>query len=328
MLLHNEPMNAEAILEYGRQVIAQEARALGQLALDAAFVEAVRCVVDCRGRVVVTGIGKAGLIGAKISATMASTGTPSIELHPVEALHGDLGRVDEHDVVLALSNSGETEELLRLLPAVRQTGAALIALTGDGSSTLARHSDVVLDIGKIDEACPLGMAPSTSTTAMLALGDALSLTVAHLKDFKPEDFAKFHPGGKLGLLLMKVSEVMRTGEAVPVLPPETTVRDLLMAVTRARSGSGIIVDTVGRLEGIFSDGDLRRCLSVDGPDDLDRPVGDLMTRDPTRIRGDELVTAAMHLMSSRRHNQLPVVDADGHVIGLIDAQDVLALGLS
>lgn len=324
-LAYNGPMDDTQILAYGRQVIEMEAKALGSLELGRAFTSAVRAVAACKGRVVVSGIGKAGLIGGKISATLASTGTPSIELHPTEAFHGDLGRLDPTDIFLALSNSGETEELLRLLPAVRRVGCPVVAITAHAESTLAKHADHVLEMGRIPEACPLGMAPSTSTTAMLALGDALALAVSHMKNFTLEDFARFHPGGSLGLRLTKVGELMRSGEKLAVLPPSAKVREALLEITRARSGVCLVVEGK-KLAGLFSDGDLRRTLTGQQAS-LDASLAGVMTRNPTTMRVDELAASAAHLMKTRRINQLPVVGAGGELCGLLDVQDLLDVGL-
>jgi len=309
-------------LVFARQVLSTEVAAICGLSkrLDDSFGEAVELLLACRGRVVVTGIGKAGIIGQKISATLASTGTPSHSLHPVEAVHGDLGRIVRDDVVLALSNSGETE-VTALLPAVKRIGARIIAVTGNASSTLARHADVVLDIGPIEEACPLGLAPSASTTAMLALGDALALTVARRRHLKEEDYALFHPGGELGRRLMKVEEVMRSPDDYACVTPDVTVRAAL-ARSPKRAGAVCVLDDAGRLVGIFTDGDLRRRL-VEGAELLDAAIAGVMTRSPKRIRLGRLAQEAAKIMEDAQIDELPVVDESDVLRGVIDIQDLL-----
>ncbi len=315
-------------LSYARQVVEHEARALASLAkrLDARFVRAMELVEGCRGRVVVSGMGKAGLIGTKISATLASTGTPSYFLHPAEALHGDLGRLVAEDVMLVLSNSGETDEVVRLIPHLKRIGTPLIAVTGRAASTLARHADVVLDIGDLDEACPLGLAPSTSTTAMLALGDALALGVQRARNLTPEEYARFHPGGSLGRKLLKVEEIMRSGAKNAVLPADRTVKEALFAITEARAGAVCLTDEHGRLAGIFTDGDLRRHVAADA-DVGSLVLRDVMTRNPRTIEADRLATEAARLMREYKIDELPVIDSEGRPIGLVDIQDLLAVGL-
>jgi len=309
-------------LAFARRVLYSEVEAIASISerLGDSFSDAVELILACRGRVVVTGIGKAGIIGQKISATLASTGTPSHSLHPVEALHGDLGRIVRDDVVVALSNSGETE-VVALLPSVKRIGARIIAVTGNANSTLARHADVVLDIGHIQEACPLGLAPSASTTAMLALGDALALTVARRRHFREEDYALFHPGGELGRRLMKVEEIMRSPGDYACVTPDVTVRSAL-ASSPKRAGAICIVDASGRLTGIFTDGDLRRSL-VRGADVLDARLGDVMTRDPKRISIGRLAQEAAKIMEDSQIDELPVVDSAGVLRGVIDVQDLL-----
>ncbi len=319
-------------IEYGREVIRHEANAVAALEerIDASFATAVQMVLDCRGRVVVSGMGKPAIIAQKISATFASTGTPSHWLHAAEAIHGDLGRVLPEDVVIVISNSGETREVTDLLDPLKKIGASSIAITGRPDSTLGRHADVVLDIGKIDEACPLGLAPSASTTAMLAIGDALAMTVLNRRDFGPEEYAVFHPGGSLGRKLMKVSEVMRTGDRHPTVPLTASVHDALLAIIDARAGAVTVVDGEGRLAGIFTDGDLRRLVAkpADGaaPDLHAVQVGAIMTRAPTTITADRLASEAMRLLREKKIDELPVVDADGRAAGMIDVQDLLDTG--
>ncbi len=310
-----------------REVILQEARTLQTLAErleEEPFSRAVDLIVQCRGRVVVSGMGKAGLIARKISATLSSTGTPSLYLHPAEAVHGDLGRVLEEDVVLILSNSGETEEVVRLLDPVKRIGASIVALTGNKDSTLARWADIVLDLGTIDEAGG-GFAPTASTTAMLALGDALALAVQKERNFAPEDLIKFHPGGYLGRSLLKVKEIMRSGEKTPLVHEEDPVKDvvLVMTTTPGRPGAAIVVDGMGRLTGIFTDGDLRRRLLEGPPGFLERPIKEVMTRDPKRIDGEKLVSEAHQVLRNYRIDQIPVVDDRDRPVGILDVQDIL-----
>jgi arabinose-5-phosphate isomerase len=320
-------MKTEEILAYGQKVINVEAQVLASLSFDDKFVQAVKLIAASTGRVVVSGVGKPGLIGEKISATMASTGTPSITLHPTEAVHGDLGRIASEDVLLALSNSGETEELLRVLPVVKEIGAKIIAVTASDENRLASFSDIVLSYGRLEEACPLGMAPSSTTTAMLAMGDALALTVSRFKNFSHEDFARFHPGGKLGLKLLKVKEVMRNDGRVPQLEADTPLSEVLVKITECRSGAAISVDKNGLLLGFFTDGDLRRCFEAGAENHMNSTLGQVMTKNPISINAGELVTAAIPLMKSKRINQLPVVDDGGKVLGLLDVQDFLDMGL-
>jgi arabinose-5-phosphate isomerase len=289
-----------------------------------------RCGDGRPGRLVVTGVGKAGLIGRKVAATFASTGTPSLFLHPAEARHGDLGMVQAADVVLAFSNSGSSEEIVALLPSLSHIGAPVIALVGESDSPLGRHAAVTLSIGRVVEACPLGLAPSTSTTAMLALGDALALAVLELRRFTPEQYARFHPGGALGRKLMTCAEAMRSGARLPVAAPGTVVVDALRAITQARAGSVVLVDGAGRLRGIFTDGDLRRQLaSARDPAEIMRsPVERLATIPCRSVRAGELVQAALRLCAEKKINELPVVDDQGLLVGLLDVQDLVDRGFS
>jgi arabinose-5-phosphate isomerase len=326
----SEPMN----LDFAREVLRSEGQATLSLSeqLDGAFGEAARLILDCPGKVVLTGVGKAGIIGRKISATLASTGTQSIFLHPVEALHGDLGRLQREDVVVALSNSGSSEEIVRLLDHIKRRGARLIALTGCGDSPLGRHADVTVCFGKVNEACPLGLAPTVSTTCMLALGDALALTVMNSRNFRPEEYAAFHPGGALGRRFLKVEEVMsfRDGEAgtLPVVTDSLTLGEALAAAERVprRTGAMLLVDAQGRLSGILTDADLRRKLvGVGGTDLLARPVRDVMTHSPKSIHLHALASEAEAILNEYRIDELPVVDDTGRPVGVIDVQDILGL---
>ncbi len=320
--------NHRRALRRARDVLRIEAEAIQRLIprVGWAFEEALRMLLACKGRVVVTGMGKAGLIGQKLSATLASTGTPSLWVHPAEAIHGDVGRVTREDCVIALSNSGQTEELTQLLPVIKQIGARLIALTGNSRSILAQHSDVALDVSVKREACALNLAPTASTTAMLAMGDALAVVVAELKGFKERDFALFHPGGQLGKrLLLRVRDLMRTGKTNPVVRDTALVKDVLVAITRARAGSATVIDGHGQLTGIFTDGDLRRHL--DRTPNLTRlQVGGVMTRKPKTIHADRLAVEALRLLREHRIDELVVVDGNRKPVGLLDVQDLLKAG--
>ena len=280
------------------------------------------------GRLVATGVGKAGLIARKIAATFASTGTPSFFLHPAEARHGDLGMLQGSDVVLAFSNSGSSEELVALLPSFTHIGAPLIAVVGVVDSPLARHATIPLSIGRVLEACPLGLSPSASTTAMLALGDALALTVQRLRRFTPEQYARFHPGGALGRKLMTAGEAMRSGERVAAVSGATSVVDCMRAITRARAGSAVLIDATQHLCGIFTDGDLRRVLtrSDDPAAVLAAPVERHATIPCRSVRAGELLQAALRLCAEKKINELPVVDDDGRLVGLLDVQDLVDRG--
>lgn len=315
----------------GREVLRQERRAIDGLLerIGTPFSDAVGRVLDCKGMVVVTGMGKAGLVGAKISATLASTGTPSLSLHPGEALHGDLGRIRQADLVLALSNSGETAEIKALLGPTRRIGAGLIAITESAESTLGRLSDLVLELGPVDEACPLGLAPTASTSAMLALGDALAMVVAEERGLKREEYALYHPAGSLGRRLMQVDEVMRTGDELPLVPEGSTLSEVLEITshTPGRPGAALIVDADGRLAGIFTDGDLRRLLENAKGRPRDERVDDHMGRTPKTCEPGQLVEQAMRLLREHRVDQLAVIDAERRPVGLLDVQDVLDLKL-
>ena len=316
------------IITRAKEVLRIEAEAIRRLIprVGRSFETAVQLLVGCRGRVVVTGMGKAGLIGQKLSATLASTGTPSHWVHPAEAIHGDLGRVAKDDVVIALSNSGETEELTRLLHVIKRLGARLIALTGNPRSALARHSDITLDVRVQQEACSLNLAPTSSTTAMLAMGDALAVVVAERKGFKERDFAFLHPGGQLGRrLLLRVSDLMRTRAANPIVRQHARVKEVLFAITKARAGCACIIDGRGRLAGVFTDGDLRR--HIDSTRDLtERRVGELMTRHPKTIAPDRLAAEALSLLQEYKIDELVVVDERHRPVGLLDVQDLLKAG--
>jgi arabinose-5-phosphate isomerase len=316
------------IRDKGREILKIEAEAVLSLAerLGPEFDAAVESIVACKGHLVVTGMGKAGLVGQKISATFASTGTPSIFLHPAEAYHGDLGRVLAADVVLAISNSGETEEVGRLLPSIKQIGAKIVAITAAKSSTLGRNADIVIELGRIEEACPLKLAPSATTTAILALGDALALCVLEERGFDKEQFSFYHPGGDLGRKLLKVSDVMRTAERNPIVREETPLTEAIATITRARAGAVTVVDGSGKLSGIFTDGDLRRAMSRD-PKLIISRIGDVMTRKPKTITPDRLASEALKILHEKKIDELPVVNEKGEPVGMLDVQDLLDVGV-
>ena len=320
----------DEILRRGRAVLQAEALAIGEAesSLDDAFVSAVEAILGCAGRVCVTGMGKAGLIGAKIQATFASTGTLSYNLHPVDALHGDLGMIHGDDVVVALSKSGSSE-LVELLPRLRALGCKVILLTASPDSPASRLADHVLDIGRAAEACPLGLAPSSSTTAMLALGDAIALTVMEQKSVRREQYAGYHPGGALGRLLMTVGEVMRTGANCPTITENATLAECHRAILQAprRAGAACIVDTSGGLAGIITHGDFFRLFTSRQPI-AERPVSDVMTRAPKRIVQTARVSDALAIMQKFAIDELPVVNEAGVLTGLIDIQDLLARGFT
>ena len=322
------PARKNTSQQIAREVLRAEAAAIMGLVprLNADFDRAVDLIAACRGRIVVTGMGKPGLIGAKISATLASLGVPSLFLHPAEAVHGDLGRVTQEDVIIAISNSGQTEEITRLLPLIKKIGSALIAMTGNPKSELARHSDLILNVGVKKEACPFNLAPTASTTATLAMGDALSLAVLIKRGFKIEDYAFYHPGGSLGKKLLQVKDLMRMGEQNPIVTEGTAVKDVLLLITRSRAGSANIVDKRRRLVGIFTDGDLRRHMDS-GIDILRRPVQEVMTKDPVTITRRQLAVEALKILKEKKIDELPVVDERHRPVGLLDVQDLLKAGI-
>lgn len=312
----------------GRRVVEAEIAALQSLVskLDLQFAKAVETILACKGHLVVCGMGKPGFVAQKISATFASTGTPSLYLHPAEALHGDLGRITKRDVVLLLSNSGRTEEMIRLMDPIARIGAKTILMTGDIDSPLAERADLVLDIGKVEEACPLGLAPTASSTVLLVLGDALAMAVMESREFGPEDWALYHPGGALGTRVLRVREVMRTGENNPIVRQDEPLSRAVAVMTQTpgRPGATNVVDKRGRLVGIFTDGDLRR-LFEKSEADPDRPVGEVMGRDPTTVEENMLVGEAAKILRDRHVDQVPVVDSRGRLVGLLDVQDLLDL---
>lgn len=317
------------MIKRAREVLRIEAAAVSSLIqrVDRNFEKAVKLMLGCKGKVVVTGMGKPGFIGAKISATMSSTGTPSLYLHPADAIHGDLGRVTKDDVVVAISNSGETEEIVRLLPTLKKIGARIIAITGNMDSSLSKHSDVALNVAVKKEACPLNLAPTASTTAMLAMGDALAIALLDKRGFREKDFAFYHPGGSLGKrLLLRVEDIMRKGKANPIVKEDEKVRDVLLKITGARAGSASVIGRKGILTGIFTDGDLRRHLGSD-PMLSSRPVRDVMTKRPVTISKEMLAADAFRVLREKKIDEIPVVDKAGRPIGLVDVQDLLKAGL-
>ncbi len=318
------PLHANA-LELAKTVLRVEGQAVTTLAdrLDEAFLRAVDLLLNCRGRVVVSGIGKSGHIGRKIASTMASTGTPAMFVHAAEAAHGDLGMITRSDVLVALSYSGETAELLTVVPTLKREGTPLVAFTGNADSPLARHADVHLDVRVDKEACPLNLAPTSSTTVMLALGDALAVACLDARGFGPDDFARSHPGGALGRrLLTKVEDVMARGSDIPSVPVTATVMEAVQEISRKRLGMTAVLDADGRLAGIFTDGDLRRLLER-GARVRDLGIADVMTRDPLTIGPGALAAEAAQLIESTLRNQLLVVD-NGRLVGALHAHDLTA----
>ncbi len=323
------PASDQALIERGRSVLAAESEAVAALEnrLDADFARACRLLLGCEGRIVVTGMGKSGHVGNKIAATLASTGSPAFFVHPAEAVHGDIGMITSKDVVLALSNSGETDELLTILPVIKRLDVPMIALTGKTASTLARYADVTLDVSVPAEACPLNLAPTTSTTATLAMGDALAVAVLEARGFTEEDFARSHPGGALGRrLLLHVEDVMRSGEDLPAVGPDTPLSEGLLEMSRKGLGMTTVLDPSRRVLGIFTDGDLRRTL--DGPLDVrGTRMSDVMTRGCKVAKPRMLAAEAVHLMETFRITALPVVDDDGVLVGALNVHDLLRAGV-
>ncbi|MBW8312132.1 MAG: KpsF/GutQ family sugar-phosphate isomerase [Rhizobium sp.] len=316
----------EALIASGRTVIDIEAQALQALkgSLGADFAAACRHILACRGRVVCTGMGKSGHIATKIAATLASTGTPAFFMHPGEASHGDLGMVTDADVVLALSNSGESDEILSIIPSLKRQGNVMIAMTGRPGSSLARLAHVHLDASVPAEACPLGLAPTSSTTAALALGDALAVALLEARGFTAEDFARSHPAGALGRrLLLHIRDIMHAGDDIPRVPVEASASAALLEMTRKRLGMTAVVDADGVLQGVFTDGDLRRCLDDEDTDLKATPVSQLMGRRPKTIGADALAVEAAHLMEAHKVNALVVVDAANRVVGALNIHDLL-----
>jgi len=324
-------MTSKDLLQFARGVIEAEAAAIRTVAsaIDESFEKAARLMLECRGSVLTTGVGKAGHIARKLSATLASTGTPSHFLSATDAVHGDLGSIRRGDIVLLLSASGESDEILRLLSLVKKLDHPVIAMTSSAASGVGRSANIVLAFGKIEEACPLGLAPTASTTAMLALGDALALTVMKLRNFSAEEFVLFHPAGQLGRKLIRVGEAMtfRRGDNLPVASDQLSVAQVLHDVSsiKRRSGAVILIDAGGKLSGIFSDGDLRRLVTDNDGSALSRPIHSVMTRSPKRVSENALASEAMALLRQYRLDELPVVNDQDQPVGLIDVQDLVVL---
>ena len=320
------------IIEQAQKVLAVEAQAIERLIprIDEHFIKAIELLLDCKGRVIVTGMGKSGLVGKKIAATLASTGTPSFFLHPAEGIHGDLGMVTADDVVISLSNSGETTEVVSISPIIKRIGASIIAMCGNSQSTMALNADVFIDVSVDEEACPLGLAPTASTTATLAMGDAIAVVLLSKRKFTPEDFALFHPGGSLGRkLLLTVENVMHSGEDNPIVSAETNVKEALFVMTSKGLGATAVVDQSGCLLGILTDGDIRRGLET-GHQFLEESVVNIMTKTPKTITADKLAAAALSIMEKNKPRPitvLPVVDKNNFVIGIVHLTDLLRQGV-
>lgn len=327
MGLESDIMNLIASAE---RVIKLEAEAVQGLTsvLNGKFEQSVQMMLDCKARVITTGMGKAGLIARKVAATLASTGTPSFFVHPAEGVHGDLGMITAEDLVLAFSHQGQTEEVLRIIPYLKHIGTPLIAITSNQDSELARHADVALILSIKEEACPLGLAPTASTTAMLALGDTLALVLLEARGFQPEDYALFHPGGSLGRrLLTKVSDIMHTGTDNPIVPLGASLMDAVLVMTATKMASTSIVDEGGKLIGFFADGDLRRCL-MSGAIDMNRPIGELMTKAPKFAKPHMMAVKALEILREYKIIELPVCDDDHRPIGMIHLHDITRAGIS
>ena len=316
-------------IEHGKRVLEIEVRAIAGLLerLDHRFTEAVDLLYRCAGKVVVSGMGKSGLIGQKIAATLASTGTPAFFLHPAEGTHGDLGMLARRDALIAISNSGETEEVLKLLPFVKRLNIPVVAMTGRVQSTLAKNSEVVLDVSVGEEACPMGLAPTASTTATLAMGDALAIALLQKRGFREEDFAQFHPGGTLGRrLLLKVRDLMHGGDAVPRVTQQTSAREAILVMTTKKLGMTTVVDEAGRLLGVITDGDLRRFLER-GADLAKAKAGDLASKNPKTIGPDELAAGAVRIMEECSITSLVVLEESRQIVGVIHLHDLLKSGI-
>ena len=323
------PVTDREALQLGREVLAAETRALAKLVnqLDGSFSSAIRLLHDLQGNLIISGMGKAGHIAQKLAATFASTGTRAHFLHPAEAFHGDLGRVQAGDVVLVLSQSGETGEIVQLLPSLKELGVPLLAITASEKNTLGRAADVTIELGKLDEACWLGLAPSTSTTAMLAIGDALALVLSRIQGFQPEDFARYHPGGSLGQKLSHVEDHMRTLDECRIARADATVRQVLVDCTKPgrRTGAIMLTDAAGELVGLFTDSDLAKLIEQRNEAALDLPVNELMVTAPQTVLGGSKMSKAIEVLVDRKISELPIVDEAGKPVGLIDVTDVVSL---
>jgi arabinose-5-phosphate isomerase len=323
------PLSAEEQLRAAREIVRREAAGVWKVSyrLDSSFCEAVKFLFTCKGGAIVTGMGKAGLIGQKIAATLSSTGTRAHFLHPAEAFHGDLGRIHPDDVVVMLTQSGETAEVVQLLPSLREFGVPLVAITAASTSTVGKAANVVIELGDLEEVCSLGLAPSTSTTAMLAVGDALALVLSKMRNFKADDFARFHPGGALGRKLSRVDDIMRPLADCRCASEALSVRDVVVGCTKPgrRSGAIMLTDKAGRLTGLFTDSDLARLFERRDEGALDRPICTVMFGKPTTVVSGTRVGDAVALLAQRKFSELPVVDKKGRPIGLVDVTDVVGL---
>ena len=321
----------KSAIETGKNVIRVEAAAVAALEerIDDLFYKAVKMILDCKGRVVITGIGKSGQICQKLAATMASTGTPAFFLHPAEGIHGDLGMLMKGDIIIAVSNSGETEEIVKILPVVKRMGLPLIGLTGGKGSTLERASDVCLDVSVAEEACPLGLAPTASTTATLAMGDAIAVALLVERGFKEEDFALFHPGGTLGRkLLLRTEDIMHSDNDMPLVKEETTIKDALFEITNKKLGITGVLDQNNNLVGVFTDGDLRRTIE-DGFDNLNKPISEVMSKNPKRILRSNLAAKSLQIMEGASITSLFVFENDEELTpcGIVHLHDLLKAGV-
>ncbi|OCL25386.1 hypothetical protein U472_13625 [Orenia metallireducens] len=317
------------IKQQAREVLEIEANAILNLknSVNDKFIEVVKEILKCEDRIIMTGMGKAGVIAKKLAATLASTGTPSFFLHPAEAIHGDLGMITDKDIVIAISNSGESDEIVDILPFIKRIGAKIIAMTGGLSSTLAQNADYILDTSVEREACPLNLAPTASTTAMLAFGDALALALLKARDFQPKDFALYHPGGSLGKkLLLTVADVLNVRESNPIVIEELTLKETLFEMTSSRMGAINVINNEGELVGIITDGDIRRELEKNS-DLLTMKAKEVMTKDPVVITAERLAVEALKLMEDKEINDLPIIDDKGNPIGIVNFQDLLKAGV-
>ncbi|MBI5203407.1 MAG: KpsF/GutQ family sugar-phosphate isomerase [Nitrospirae bacterium] len=320
----------ENIIDIAKRVLKIEADAILALTdkLNSNFEEAVNTIFKSKGRVVVTGMGKSGLVGKKIAATLASTGTPAFFLHPAEAIHGDIGMVTADDVIIAISNSGETEELVGIIPFLKRFNVSLISMTGNPNSTLSKAADITLDVSVKEEACPLGIVPTASTTATLAMGDAIAVALLMKRGYKEEDFAFFHPGGSLGKkLFIKVKDLMHTGDALPLVSPDKSMTKAVMEISSKRLGVAIVVDSDKKILGVITDGDLRRGIEKWGKAVFDMKAGEVMTKNPKTISEDELAAKALSIMESKSITSLAVPDSDGKAKGIIHLHDILRKGI-
>jgi len=319
----------EEIIGWAKEVLRIEKQGINDLArnLNNSFLKVIETIVRCKGRVVVTGMGKAGIIGQKFSATLSSTGSSSFWLHAAEAVHGDLGSVREDDVVVVLSYSGETEEVKNLIPFIKKIGARIIAITGNVQSNLARYADSVVNVKVDKEACALGLAPTTSTTAMLAICDAISVVLQKIKGFKEKDFAFFHPRGSLGRkLLLKVKDIMRKGKFNPIVSEDTLVKEVILKITTAHAGAATVINKNKKLTGIFTDGDLRRNLEKH-PNLLKEKIVNVMTKNPIVVCDDNLASEVLKILERKKIDEVPVVDKNYHPAGMLDIQDLIAAGI-